>query len=288
MPLTIFDYLIIFTASMLGGMILAQLILFLYNKTKKKPLALSFIGEKLAMGQQDEGKYEERVKSEFVPVLSELRIIESALKLTVFTPDELSRLSGESRARVDAWLRSAVNQDIISKLSDNVYSISLSRVLQEKLAEISRLISETIDYENQYASMKLHFSENEVKKLANWGIKNLIYVGWDDDLGPKIDYFLFFTRFVKKVIEDPAFLARIMVSGEISVVIETEEGFKIVISKLEVKEEDKVNPNIVIAEVTANADIEQVKSYLQRIKEIIEKGVGEQKSIEQILKEALR
>jgi len=289
-PLSLIDYVVLFISSLLGGVILAHIILFIYGKIRKKPIALSYIDEKLRQIESGEGikKEIEQAKRKFVPVFSELNLIKHALLLNVFTIDELSKVSKENKDVIESWIESAIKQSIVKRLSENVYSTIANSLPLVEIQEITQLINDESEFLNRYSDMIIDLDERERTEIAKSGIKNIIYVGWDDDIGPKIDYFLYSTRLIKKAIEDPSFLARLMVSGEISVLMETDEGDKIIIYKVDRMREGRTIPNNLIAEIAPSADVEEIKNYLSNVKNMIEENRSGELDIKRVLIEAIK
>lgn len=289
MPLSLIDYLILFISSLLGGIILAHIIIHIYERFRKKPIALSYIEEKLKRIKDNKGIGKvEQVKKKFVPILSELKIMKHALLLSVFTIDELSKTSEENKDVIESWIESAIKQSIVEKLSENVYLMVASSLPLSEIQEITRLINDELTFLNRYSSMIINLDERERKKLSRLGIKNIIYIGWDNDLGPKVDYFLYPTRLTRKAMEDPSFLARLMMGSEVSVLMETDEGDKIIIYKVNRELEGRIIPNNLIAEVVPSANVDEIKHYLLNIKNKIEENGSRRQGIESVLIEAIK
>lgn len=290
MPLSIIDYLIIFLSSIIGGMILAHLIIYIYSKLQRKPIALSYIGEKLEEIRHETEteikKEEERIK--IIPVLSELSLLKNAFTLGVFTIDELTKSTNEDENLVRLWVNSALKQSLVTKISEDTYLAMPNAVPLDKIQNIAQLIRDRHEFITQHSELLLSFRDKEKEHLAELGIKNIIYIGWDDDLGPKVDYFLHPTRFVKRIIDDPSYLARLVVGGEVSVIMESEHGDKIIIYKVERRDGERITPNNIIAEITSRANIDKIKAYLYEVKNSIERNESQELNIEGILRDTIK
>lgn len=267
MEITILDYILVYLTSMLIGIVLSYIIFNVLEKRARKKRTLKDTIREMAISSSlVEAKEREEIVSNII--LFEPKLIKTALDLVTFSENELARNADIDQKVVSAWLNAAKSAGIVSTISErnrNVYKINLNVEFLNQLVSIKDIFEHNFRLSTQLNEKILNMEYNTLKRLITIGVKNIIFIRFDNVTGPELSYFIQLTRFVKKSVEMPQILARITISSEISYFTEIEGGDKIVITKYEFSEEERTLHNFIIGEIMESDDVEKVKRFLNNL-----------------------
>lgn len=267
MEITILDYILVYLTSMLIGIVLSYIIFNVLEKRARKKRTLKDTIREMAISSSlVEAKERKEIVSNII--LFEPKLIKTALDLVTFSENELARNADIDQKVVSAWLNAAKSAGIVSTISErnrNVYKINLNAEFLNQLVSIKDIFEHNFRLSTQLNEKILNMEYNTLKRLITIGVKNIIFIRFDNVTGPELSYFIQLTRFVKKSVGMPQILARITISSEISYFTEIEGGDKIVITKYEFSEEERTLHNFIIGEIMESDDVERVKRFLNNL-----------------------
>ena len=281
MQVNLFEYALVFLTTMLMGIVFTYILFRIMESRSKKGFALDVVTRYVRELREEEGAERadflvQEAQEYYGALFAELDLMEAAANLIVFSPEELSIMTGINRSLIDSWIKSGVISGFLTDLSGGakrIYSLNLDSVSLERIESIKNALEETARYHREYESKRVDLNQDSLRSLSSLGIKNVIFIRFDNVMGPELEYFIRVTRFVKKALIDPGLVTRIVISGEISRYTEIEGGDRIVITKYEFTEEDRTLQNIIIAEVIPDADVDAIRRYLERVSQELQ-GVG--------------
>ena len=281
LQVNLFEYALVFLTTMLMGMVFTYILFRIMESRSKKGFALDVVTRYVRELREEEGAGRadflvREAQERYGALFAELDLMEAAANLIVFSPEELSIMTGINRSLIDSWIKSGVISGFLTDLSGGakkIYSLNLDSASLERIESIKNALEETARYCREYESKRVDLNQESLRSLSSLGIKNVIFIRFDNVIGPELEYFIRVTRFVKKALIDPGLVTRVVISGEISRYTEIEGGDRIVITKYEFTEEDRTLQNIMIAEVIPDADVDAIRRYLERVSQGLQ-GVG--------------
>lgn len=205
-----------------------------------------------------------------------LGVLQSALTLFLFSLSEISRKSKLPSDKVERILDKIVSIGALETYLSGgakVYRVNLER------NEIFQKIRSIIDFlENKRRVIDnpglLNIEKDLRNVLINFGIRNIIYIEFNENKGPFLKYFVEPTRFVETLMQNPKYVTDIAIMSKTSPVMLI-ENTRVAVVNIATRPSKRVVENQLVAELFENSKEEFVLAILEEIA----KSLSEKKEV---------
>lgn len=264
MPINIFDFVLIVVLGTVVGATITYFIIWYLERGIQRGAREQLIERARAI-EVEEGLSESAppARLTFEPVL-----IREATNLVIFSKGELAQKTNLPEEYVESWLNNATRSRLIIDLSGGrgrIYTVNyepdLVSTLEALLMQLDRVSRVTSDYRDKI----IELNDRVTATLGGLGIKNILLITFDDILGPQLAFFWRFSRLIGNILENERIVTQIMMSSQISSSIELDTGDLIILSRFLREGEQRQIQNVIIAEVARDAEMEQIRTLLDRV-----------------------
>ncbi|NIQ07475.1 MAG: hypothetical protein GWO20_17650 [Candidatus Korarchaeota archaeon] len=179
---------------------------------------------------------------------SHLTLFEKALGLRTFTVEELVEETKCSRTNVVSWLESLVHfgfaqeVDYGNNITRKFYVVQREKIRKTCKSILSFLAEFTTEMDDLTKATEILLTKGEIKKLLTNSGKTMVFIVFDDQIGPVIKYKVLHSKFISKMEKKPGNLAKIVTTLSLDVKEITLSGeTKLLCKKINSAEEGKQN-----------------------------------------------
>ncbi len=191
---------------------------------------------------------------------------------------------------VRAFLEDCKEKDLIkeygttSKLYITNYG-NVWRTLHDMFSNVNAFTAIVTDYRDKIIILE----DEHCTRLADLGVKSIGVIEFDPIEGPMLKYVAGVTNLVKRMLMDPNETVRIHMAAQEANMIETEKGEKLILARFFLREEERVSPAVVFAEITLYSQIDSIRDIINGIaNELNNREAIRKEDVEQLILDNLR